>query len=47
MTKEEFKKWGLFQRPKISPMRIVRYRVLQAAGTSDAEDYRPYEEDEE
>ena len=35
--------WGLYSKPKISPMDRVRYRVLLAAGTVDAEAFNPDE----
>ena len=33
------KEWGLFSIPKISPIDLVRYKVLKFASCSDAEDY--------
>jgi len=33
--------WGLYKSPKASPINQVTYAVLRAAGTSDAEDYKP------
>ena len=33
--------WGLFLRPKTSNIFNVRYQVLKAAGTVDAEEYNP------
>lgn len=38
--------WGLFSRPKTSHIFNVRYQVLKAAGTVDAEEYNPKGEDE-
>ncbi len=35
------KEWGLFERPRINPINTVRYKVLVAAGCSDAEEYNP------
>jgi hypothetical protein len=35
--------WGLFSRPKTSRIDVVRYQVLKAAGTVDAEEYKPEE----
>ena len=34
------KKWGLFSTPKISPIYLVRYKVLKFAECIDAEDYK-------
>lgn len=39
--------WGISSRPKIRPMDLIQYQVLTAAGTNDAEDHRPSDEDEE
>ena len=36
--------WGLFRTPRRSRIDLVRYRVLVAASTSDAEDYAPEQE---
>jgi hypothetical protein len=38
------KAWGLFSQPKTCRIDVVRYRVLAAAGTVDAEEYKPEEE---
>ena len=32
--------WGISRSPKASPIAQIRYRVLKAAGCSDAEDYK-------
>jgi hypothetical protein len=40
------KTWGISDRPKTRPMALMRYRVLVAANTSDAEEFDPSEEDE-
>ena len=37
------KAWGLFITPRINPIDRVRYRVLVAAGTVDAEEFKPEE----
>lgn len=37
------KEWGIAARPMIMPIHLVRYRVLKAAGTNDAEDFAPEE----
>lgn len=34
-------KWGISSRPKTSRIDVIRYRVLLAAGTTDAEDFNP------
>lgn len=39
------KAWGLFSRPKTCDMGLVRYRVLKAANTLDAEEFNPELED--
>jgi hypothetical protein len=39
------KEWGLFSRPKTANMDLVRYRVLKAANTKDAEEFNPELED--
>jgi hypothetical protein len=36
--------WGLFSRPKTCRIDVVRYQVLKAAGTVDAEEFTPDEE---
>jgi hypothetical protein len=36
--------WGLFSRPNTSRVDVVRYQVLKAAGTVDAEEFKPDEE---
>ena len=35
------KAWGLFSTPKTAHINVVRYRVLKAANTVDAESYTP------
>ena len=35
--------WGLFRTPRTSQIDVVRYRVLKAANTIDAEEYAPEE----
>ncbi len=35
--------WGIASRPKICPPFQIRYRVLKAAGTVDAEEFKPVE----
>ena len=35
------KNWGLFSKPRCCPILLVRYKVLCAAGCSDAEEYNP------
>lgn len=35
--------WGLFAFPRMMQMDQVRYAVLRAAGTVDAEDFKPEE----
>lgn len=35
------KEWGLSGTPMIRPMAEIRYKVLKAAGTSDAEEWKP------
>jgi hypothetical protein len=35
--------WGLYRTPKTSRIDVVRYRVLCAAGTVDAEEFTPEE----
>lgn len=37
------KAWGLFLTPKTSRIDVVRYKVLQAAGTNDCEEFAPSE----
>jgi hypothetical protein len=37
------KAWGLFRTPRTSQIDVVRYRVLKAANTVDAEEYAPEE----
>ena len=34
--------WGINKCPRISRIYTVRYSVLKAAGTIDAEDFNPY-----
>ena len=41
------KAWGLFSTPRTSRIDVVRYRVLKAAGTVDAEAYNPDTEEEQ
>lgn len=36
--------WGISRTPKTRRMDVIRYQVLVAAGTVDAEDYKPEEE---
>ena len=38
------KAWGLFNTPRIARIDRVRYQVLKAAGTEDAEEFAPEEE---
>ena len=38
--------WGLYNKPKISPIDRVRYRVLLAAGTVDAKEFNPDEQED-
>ena len=33
------KEWGIFKNPKTQPISLVRYRVLKAADTEDAESF--------
>lgn len=33
--------WGIYHRPKINPLGLVRYNVLKAAGIGDCEDFKP------
>ena len=35
--------WGICSQPRILQMDSVRYRVLKAAGTNDADEYIPEE----
>ena len=37
------KRWGIFSRPRTARIDLVRYRVLVAAGTNDAEEFKPEE----
>lgn len=39
--------WGINKYPRTSPIYTVRYSVLKAAGTIDAEDFNPYLPEEE
>lgn len=41
------KAWGLYPHPKTADMFTVRYRVLLAAGTVDAEEFNPANEEDE
>ena len=36
--------WGLFRTPRTARIDLVRYRVLVAAGTNDAEEFAPEEQ---
>lgn len=40
------KAWGISHQPKTRPMNLICYQVLVAAGTSDADDFRPEEDDQ-
>lgn len=33
--------WGITQSPKAMPMNSIRYKVLKAADTNDAEEFNP------
>lgn len=35
------KAWGLYATPRTAQIDVVRYRVLVAAGCSDAEEFKP------
>lgn len=35
------KAWGIASTPRIMPIGVVRYRVLKAANTCDAEEFQP------
>lgn len=37
--------WNIAAVPRTQPIDLIRYRVLKAAGTDDAEDFAPIEED--
>lgn len=37
-------RWGLFSSPRTARIDLVLYRVLVAAGTNDAEDFKPKEQ---
>lgn len=39
--------WGISRTPKTRRMDVIRYQVLEAAGVVDAEEYKPYEENDE
>ena len=39
-------RWGLFSEPRVKPIDLVRYKVLVAANTTDAEDFNPRNYDE-
>jgi hypothetical protein len=39
--------WGISSRPKIQPMGDILYRVLCAVGVTDAEEYKPGDEEGE
>lgn len=41
-----YKQWGLGSSPKAKPMYTVRYHVLIAANTNDAEEFNPEREEE-
>ena len=34
-------KWGIASKPKTKDINIIRYKVLKAANTIDAEDFNP------
>ena len=36
-----YKQWGLGSSPKTKPIFTVRYQVLKAANTNDAEEFNP------
>jgi len=36
--------WGISRTPKTRRMDVIRYQVLKAAGTVDAEEFKPDEE---
>jgi hypothetical protein len=36
--------WHVSSRPRIRPIDVVRYEVLKAAGTVDAEEFKPEKE---
>jgi len=38
--------WGISSSPKALPIAEVRYQVLRSAGTSDAEDFAPQDDDD-
>ena len=38
--------WGISRTPKTRRIDVVRYQVLKAAGTVDAEEYKPEEREE-
>lgn len=42
---ECYVKWGLGSTPRTRPLDLVRYRVLLAAKTVDAEEFNPDNED--
>ena len=33
--------WGIAKTPRIMQIDIIRYKVLKAAGTNDAEEFKP------
>ncbi len=35
------KAWGLFSQPRSCQMSYIRYQILKAAGTVDAEEFAP------
>ena len=39
--------WGISSHPRTEHIFDVRYRVLKAAGTNDAESFKPDEDDDE
>ncbi len=41
------KAWGIAGTPRICPIDKIRYQVLKAAGTNDAEEYAPEPEEED
>ena len=40
------KSWGVCSCPRIRPIDTIRYKVLLAANTNDAEDFKPEEGEE-
>ena len=35
------KAWGIAAKPRVMPIEDIRYRVLKAADTNDADDFQP------